>query len=57
MYNSFIADRKSKDKNVSDSRESKIKSWFSRYKTEVQPNLVKNFNKRINGFAKKVIDI
>lgn len=54
MHNSFIAERNLRQQITNKKREKKVAAWFHRYKTEVQPNLVTNHHKRINGFAKKV---
>lgn len=54
MYNSYLAEKKENEEIKHAIKEIKNHKRQQRYRTEIMPNLVERFNRRMGGFAKKV---
>lgn len=55
MYNCFAAQKMHDTFRQSSLREKKARAYHLRYHSELKPGLVDRYNRRINGFAKKVL--
>lgn len=54
MYNSFIRKKHLADQEEKIHRDQKVKQWKKRYQTEVQPQMLEHYEKRIASFIQNV---
>lgn len=55
MYNSFIRQRLIANQEEKINKDKKVKLWKKRYQTEVQPQLLEHYEKRVASFLQNVI--